>query len=119
MASDETQPSTTEIHDLELFVIEGTVRLRGPDFDGSTLQVSAKVPVLVRVHDDANNYVYVTEIPPRGERASCWGRNTNKGLSRRLFDEVVGETSHVVFAIGKSDAALAYGPIIKVKPKGG
>ncbi|MFV8756257.1 hypothetical protein ACNOYE_37400 [Nannocystaceae bacterium ST9] len=109
----------TETHDLQVTVIDGTLRLSGRDFDGTTLQVSPGVPVLVRVRDDANNYVYMTELPPRGARADSWGRNVDKGLARRMFDEVVSESTHVVFTIGKTSMALAYGPIIKIKPKGG
>ncbi len=118
--TDETRDDpTTETHDLQMTMIDGTLRLSGSNFDGTTLQVSSNVPVLVRVRDDANNYVYMTEVPARGARADTWGRNTTKGLTRRLFDEVVDETNHVVFAIGKTDTTLAYGPIIKIKPKGG
>jgi hypothetical protein len=111
--------TTTETHDLQATVIDGTVRLTGRGFDGSTLEVSPGVPVLVRVRDDANNYAYMTEVPLRGVRADSWGRNVSKGLARRMFDEVVGESTHVLFTIGKADTALAYGPIIKIKPKGG
>jgi hypothetical protein len=117
---DTTTSITTETHDLQVTVIDGTVRLSGRNFDGRTLQVSPGVPVLVRVRDDENNYVYMTEVPPRGVRADSWGRNVTKGLARRMFDEVVAESSHVVFTIGKADSnALSYGPIIKIKPKGG
>jgi hypothetical protein len=116
----ETTSTTTETHDLQVVVIDGTVRLSGGrNFDGATLQVSPGVPVLVRVRDDADNYVYMTEVPPRGARADSWGRNITRGLARRLFDEVATESTHVVFTIGKSSSALAYGPIIKIKPKGG
>jgi hypothetical protein len=115
----ETTTTTTETHDLQATVIDGTVRLTGRDFDGTTLQVSPGVPILVRVRDDANNYVYMSEVPARGERASSWARNVDKGLARRTFDDVATETSHVVFTIGKSNSALGYGPIIKIKPKGG
>lgn len=111
--------TATETHDLQAIVIDGTVRLTGRGFDGQTLVVSPGVPILVRIRDDANNYVYMTEVPARGVRADSWGRNVNKGLARRMFDEVTAETNHVVFTIGKADTALAYGPIIKIKPKGG
>lgn len=117
--TDETSDTITETHDLQVTVIDGTVRVTGRNFDGSTLQVSPGVPVLVRVRDDADHYAYMTEVPPRGVRADSWGRNVDKGLARRMFDEVVGESTHVLFTIGKTDTALAYGPIIKIKPKGG
>jgi hypothetical protein len=117
--TDETSDTLTETHDLQVTVVDGTVRLVGRTFDGSTLHVSPGVQVLVRVRDDADNYAYMTEVPARGARADSWGRNVDKGLARRMFDEVVGESTHVLFTIGKATTALAYGPIIKIKPKGG
>lgn len=120
VSEDETTiNTTTEIHDLQITVIEGTLRITGRSFDGSTLQVSPKCPVLIRIHDSEGHYAYLDELPPRGQRADPWGRNTTKGLARRIYEEVASESVHVAYAIGKTDGSLAYGPIIKIKPKGG
>lgn len=116
---DTTINTTTEIHDLQITVIEGTLRISGRNFDGQTLLVSPGCPVLIRVHDAEGHYAYLDELPPKGQRADPWGRNTTKGLARRIYEKVASESMHVTYAIGKTDASLAYGPIIKIKPKGG
>ncbi len=110
----------TETRTLRSTVLDGVLRLSGEGFDGSTLEVEPGTTVVVRIVDADGHYLYANQIPPGGDRAAVWGRNEERGVARRKFEAVSTELFNVVFAVDARDASkVAFGPVIKIKPKGG
>jgi hypothetical protein len=120
--TDTSDPTGTmsQTRRLRALVIDGSLRLSGDDFDGSTIEVERGATVEVRIDDPAGYHVYGNELRPLGERAGCWDRNAERGIAHRSFGPVEAEIANVVFAVTSNEASnVATGPVIKIKPKGG
>jgi hypothetical protein len=100
-------------------VIDGTIRLTGPDINNNTIEVPRGEDAMVKIQDTEGYYLYAVEVPQGGEQSACWARVTTDQVARRLFTAVDSEINNVVFAAAREDSAnVAFGPIIKVKPQG-
>ncbi len=116
--TDDTDPAPNR-YVITATVIDGSIRLTGPDLSGDTVEVPAGEDAVIKIRDTDGYYLYGAEITPGGERAGCWGRNSKNGLTRRKFSAVTGEIVNIVYAVSIRDAAnVSYGPVLKVKPKG-
>jgi hypothetical protein len=116
---EEDDTTVRNVYVLTATVIDNTIRLKGEGLNGDTIEVPRGEDAVVKIKDVDGYYLYGAEIPPGGERAGCWGRNTNKGLARRKFEAVTTEINNIVYAAGtRSSADVTYGPVLKVKPKG-
>lgn len=115
---EETDPAPNR-YVITATVSDGTVRLSGPDLVGDTIEVPRGEDAVVKITDAEGFYLYAAEVPAAGERSTCWGRNTEKGLARRKFVAVSTEANNIVYAVStRSSADVTYGPVIKIKPKG-
>ena len=116
--TDETDPAPNR-YVLTATVVDGTIRLTGPDLVGDTIAVPRGEDAVVKITDVEGFYLYGAEVPAGGERAGCWGRNTERGLTRRKFTAVASEANNIIYAVStRSSADVTYGPVLKVKPKG-
>jgi len=107
------------IYKITATVIDGTIRLTGEGLVGNTIEVPRGEDAVVKIADVDGFYFYGAEVPGGGERATCWGRNTNKGLARRKFEAVTSEANSIIYAVStRTSANITYGPVLKVKPKG-
>jgi hypothetical protein len=110
-------PNIANVYDITATVIDGTIRLTGRDLVDNVLTVPRGQDSLVQIADADGNYLYATEVPPGGERTTCWGRSATG--TRRVFEAVSTEINSIVFAASTTNSAsVTYGPVIKVKPQG-
>ncbi len=115
---DETDPAPHR-YVLTATVVDGTIRLTGPDLVGDTIEVPRGEDAVIKITDADGYYLYGAEVPSGGDRSSCWGRNTKRGLARRKFTAVSAEANNIVYAVStRSSADVTYGPVLKVKPQG-
>lgn len=118
VADDETAPN---IYVLTASIdATGAIQLSGPGLGrGNVIEVPRGEDALVKIKDIQGVYLFGVEIAPRGERAGTWGRNTANGIARRKFEAVNTETYNFVYAVSTNNsAAITYGPVITIKPKG-
>jgi hypothetical protein len=124
--ADDTRDSTDEEHDpapnryvIEATIIDGTIRLTGPDINNNVVEVPRGEDAVLKIKDVDGFYLNGAEIRPGGERSGCWGRNTERGLTRRKFRAVAGEINNIIYATASRDSGdVTYGPVLKVKPTG-
>lgn len=97
----------------------GAITLTGEGLRNNEILVPRGEDAVVKIKDVEGLFFYGVEIAPRGERGNCWGRNTTAKLARRKFEAVGGDVHNMIYAVSTtSTAAITYGPIITVKPKG-
>ena len=98
----------------------GALQVSGPALGrGNVIEVPRGQDALIKIKDIEGLYLFGVEVAPRGERAGTWGRNTANGIARRKFEAVNTDVHNFVYAVSTNDsAAITYGPVITIKPKG-
>ncbi len=96
----------------------GRIGLRGDGLDGDTIQVPKGSEVYVVIPDTEKHHIYGAQIYPKGDPYKEWEREGS--LCRQRFRFLTEGVNNVIFAVSKDDTSeVAYGPIIKIKPKSG
>ena len=98
---------------------DGSIQLTGQGLVRNTIEVPRGEDAVVKIKDIEGLYFHGLELAIRGERSSSWARNTVNKLTRRKFEAVGGDVHNMVYAVSTNNtAAITYGPVITIKPKG-
>lgn len=97
----------------------GSLQLSGEGLRNNEILVPRGQDAVVKIKDSSGLYLFGAELGIRGERPASWARNTTAGITRRKFEAVSQDVHNVVFAAATNNAAaVTYGPVITIKPKG-
>jgi hypothetical protein len=110
------KPRPTTAYTVSATVVDGVIRLTG-DILNNTIEVTPGESAHVSITDTSDWFLYAAVTSNSGTAGGCWGRT--RGSATNLFSEVTSESHCIVYAVSRaSAAAVTYGPVITIKPKG-